>query len=515
MASPASEPDAACSPRPVGIHHSDILFSHDQQMSMSALMSGLKRTTLTMHNRLRSIRADAEFVARAASAFGGPREAGADAGAEDAAPGNTRRPLIANERCGSWYVRPENKGGSAYFKSTDGHERAWKFSTRRLNLHIVELAEKHDGVIIVDSTRRGKRMPDALSTTIPVWCAVLNRVLLPQHPLSRKLFLPPSLPPTTHAQIAALLPGFVASLEALALPLPRRLGKPLRPLWITQDSALPGQQDGEDDEGGSSVVFEDYRPVICCTASRRVAGSEMEEGGYIQGAGDDTENWAHGLTPPVFWAHADRLLETAEADLPALIEQLVQEDAATHAATGGEARTQLAPGICVCPASAATAAPRGRGSSECYIRLLPSTSPQESWVKGPRLMQVGLGNGKAGSRNLRLALPHICAFAREYMRGVASSPSGGGGNEDKIIVSCDSGKDFSVGTALALSCLLLDDAGSLREEGGGGGGGARAGGFTKTLVKSRLGGFMTAFPAANPSRATLQSVNSFLMDWRN
>ncbi|KGQ10221.1 hypothetical protein BBAD15_g4438 [Beauveria bassiana D1-5] len=506
MASPASKPDAASSPRPIGIHHSDIIFSNDQQMSMSALMSGLKRTTLTMHNRLRSIRADAEFVARAASAFGGPRESEAEA--EDAAASlNTRRPLIANERCGSWYVRPENKGGSAYFKSTDGHERAWKFSTRRLNLHIVELAEKHDGVIIVDSTRRGKRMPDALSTTIPVWCAVLNRVLLPQHPLSQKLFLPPSLPPTTHAQITALLPGFVASLEALTLPLPRGLSKPLRPLWITQDSVLPGEEDDGEDKG-SSAIFEDYRPVICCTASRRVAGSEMEEGGYIQGAGDDTENWAHGLTPPVFWAHADRLLETAEAELPALIKQLVEEDAAaTHASTtGSEAHTQLAPGIYVCPTSAATCPRVEESSEECHIQLLPSASPQESWVKGPRLMQVGLGNSKAGSRNLRLALPHICAFAREYMRG------GGGGNEKIFVVSCESGKDFSVGTALALSCLLLDDAGSpLREEGGRG---ARVG-FTKTLVKSRLGGFMTAFPAANPSRATLQSVNSFLMDWRN
>lgn len=107
---------------------------------MSELMSGLKRTTLTIHNRLRSIQADAEFVARAASAFGGPAEDGRQESA-----GASRRPLVANERCGSWYVPPEKKGGSAYFKSTDGHQRAWKFSTRRLNLHIVEMAEKHDG----------------------------------------------------------------------------------------------------------------------------------------------------------------------------------------------------------------------------------------------------------------------------------------------------------------------------------------------------------------------------------
>ena len=31
--------------------------------------------------------------------------------------------------------------------------------------------------IIVDSTRRGKSMPDALAKTVPIWCAVMNRLL--------------------------------------------------------------------------------------------------------------------------------------------------------------------------------------------------------------------------------------------------------------------------------------------------------------------------------------------------
>jgi tRNA A64-2'-O-ribosylphosphate transferase len=62
-------------------------------------------------------------------------------------------------------------------------------------------------------------------------------------------------------------------------------------------------------------IFEDYHPVICCTVSRRVAGGELSEGGYIQGAGDDTENWAHGLSPPVFWANREVLLSTPEAEL--------------------------------------------------------------------------------------------------------------------------------------------------------------------------------------------------------
>jgi tRNA A64-2'-O-ribosylphosphate transferase len=99
--------------------------------SLSQLLTSLRRTNLTIHNRLTSILYDADFVRRAStSKFPG---------------GGGRRPLVANERCGSWYVPPALKVAGAYFKSTDGHERAWKFSTRRLNLHLVEMAERCDG----------------------------------------------------------------------------------------------------------------------------------------------------------------------------------------------------------------------------------------------------------------------------------------------------------------------------------------------------------------------------------
>jgi tRNA A64-2'-O-ribosylphosphate transferase len=109
-------------------HFSDLIFPQNEQPSMSQLMTSLKRTTLTIHNRLTSIRTDAEFVDRVSKSY-------------------SPRPVVANERCGSWYVPPERKGGSAYFKSTDGHERAWKFSTRRLNFHLVEVIEKNDGYV--------------------------------------------------------------------------------------------------------------------------------------------------------------------------------------------------------------------------------------------------------------------------------------------------------------------------------------------------------------------------------
>lgn len=107
-------------------HHSELIFPSNEQPSISQLLTSLKRSTLSIHNRLTSIRADAAFVSQVSATYRG-------------------RPLVANERCGSWYVPPGDKAASAYFKSTDGHERAWKFSTRRLNLHLVDLIEQNDG----------------------------------------------------------------------------------------------------------------------------------------------------------------------------------------------------------------------------------------------------------------------------------------------------------------------------------------------------------------------------------
>ncbi|CAJ0551975.1 Ff.00g059540.m01.CDS01 [Fusarium sp. VM40] len=448
-------------------HFCDLIFPQNEQPSMSQLMASLKRTTLTIHNRLTSIRNDAEFVDRVSTSY-------------------SPRPLVANERCGSWYVPPERKGGSAYFKSTDGHERAWKFSTRRLNFHLVEIIEKNDGIIIVDSTRRGKRMPDALSSTIPIWCTVLNLTLLPSHPSSANLYLPAHLPATTHSQISALIPEFVSSLKSLNLNLPICLTKPLRPFWVTPDSSLPSPED-------TASIFDDYRPVICCTASRRVVGSEMDEGGYIQGAADDTEMWAYDLTAPLFWENLEELLVTPEAELPDLISKLVSEDATSKKDEGP--RIQLTPHISVC------ALPLPADSSECRIAITQDTTPKDSWIQSKTYIQTGLGKNKLASRNLRTSLPDICDFAAKYLASVTEP------DQQRIVVACESGKDLSVGVALAISCYLFDDEGKVRNS-------AEHVSFTKTFIKSRLGFIMTAYPGANPSRSTLQSVNSFLMDWR-
>jgi tRNA A64-2'-O-ribosylphosphate transferase len=100
--------------------------------SFSKTLTLLKQSRLSIGNRLRSILEDAEFVLRVADTL--------------------KLPLVANERCGSWYVPPEKKAGSTYFKSTDGHAGQWKFSTRRLNLQLLEVVERSNGCVL---TARG------------------------------------------------------------------------------------------------------------------------------------------------------------------------------------------------------------------------------------------------------------------------------------------------------------------------------------------------------------------------
>lgn len=77
-------------------------------------------------------------------------------------------------------------------------------------------------IILVDSTRSGKRLPDALSKTIPIWCAVINRALLLRSPWAEKnpppewdtnLYTPPgAVSNQEHQQVEQRLDGWAESL---------------------------------------------------------------------------------------------------------------------------------------------------------------------------------------------------------------------------------------------------------------------------------------------------------------
>ena len=118
-------------------------------------------------------------------------------------------------------------------------------------------------------------------------------------------------------------------------------------------------------------------------------------------------------------------------------------------------------------------------------------------------------NGKLGSRDLRTQLPAL--------RQIASISLAGEGVK-KTLICCPTGKDLSIGTTLGYLCLFVDEGGEVRiqesrytkakqmftEKG-------HARDIDKLLIKQRLSWITTSNPALNPSRATLQSVNSVLM----
>jgi tRNA A64-2'-O-ribosylphosphate transferase len=270
-----------------------------------------------------------------------------------------------------------------------------------------------------------------------------------------------------------------------------KVRKPLRPVWRTGDDELleRGDIDGERARG--------FYPVVCCTSSRRVVGAEMSEGGYIQGAGDDTENWACGLTAQVFWENVDELLGAPEGELPGIIERLVKEQG--EKCTGrGLRRVTDRLYVCALPAE------ESDSSRTCLIKLVSATTEKEIWLKSKSEMEIGIGKSKTAGRNLRHALPTICEFVKKFLE--LNTTTSEEATEPGAIVACETGKDLSVGVALALDCWCFDEDGRLRQD-------VEMTSFTKTAIRVRLGRIMTAMPDANPSRTTLQSVNSFLMDW--
>ena len=61
-------------------------------------------------------------------------------------------------------------------------------------------------------------MPDALSKTIPIWCAVINRALFPTETAFHSVQLPPNfLGESEESQIENRIDGFVSSLKVGSL----------------------------------------------------------------------------------------------------------------------------------------------------------------------------------------------------------------------------------------------------------------------------------------------------------
>ena len=331
--------------------HGALLLADHGLATMSAVLRTLHKER--RHDRiahLRSIDHDAQFVAAAHSALGCP-------------------PLLANLRCGVWYAPPNISTGHCYFKSTDGHAGCWDFSLSRLNLQVaLAAAQAPSAVMLVDSTRSGKRFPDALSKTVPIWCCVVNRAVALERgddasSWDTALHLPPWVPPSEASQVEARLSGWVEALRRPALgPVLARLAEtlraPLRPGWLCPTYSAGPTQDGADRNGGgvsgggataAAARLVASRYAAAATATSNAAGQasggaafvwvhcvcasevctaekarERASFTYIQGAGDDEENWSRGLTAEAWWRWRAELMELAARD-PEGAEELLSE----------------------------------------------------------------------------------------------------------------------------------------------------------------------------------------------
>ncbi|RCK64453.1 tRNA A64-2'-O-ribosylphosphate transferase [Candida viswanathii] len=257
---------------------------------INEISKGLKKSLLSLKNRLQSILHDYHFV--------------------QAVHQSLEYPLVANERCGLWYVPPKERQDTCYFKSTDGHTNVWTFSLRRHNLHLLPVIASAGGVKIVDSTRRGKLMPDALLKTIPIWCAVVNSILYGDGDWLRT---PRSMvSENEHNSIRKLIPSFVEEVKRMGLfDGCEKLEKPLVPSWYYPSSK-------------AQTIDNAVYNVCCVSASMKVDVHKQVRVGngvsfdYVQGSADDHELWAPPhLTPDVFWeiCHNDGYITMGDSEL--------------------------------------------------------------------------------------------------------------------------------------------------------------------------------------------------------
>ncbi|CAK5284403.1 unnamed protein product [Mycena citricolor] len=337
-------------------------------------------------------------------------------------------------------------------------------------------------LILVDSTRAGKRIPDALSKTVPIWCAVVNRAVALRFPEEEEartwktttgLYTPPgAVSAQEHDQIAARVESWAVGLAASSYTLPD-LPRPLRPLWITPASgAFPSPP--------SECI-----PVICVSASRQAALDRRTGGyAYVQGSGDDHELWGMGLDPDIFWRHQSELLNASRLELPQLVQTLVAN------------RVQDAGSLCKLSRIERV---QGRISIAAISDLTLDTP-------------VALAPGKKGQLHLlQQVLPQAIAFAKKNLSSGL-----------RLCIACRDGVDTSPGVALAVLQSFFDDQGDFTAEpsaiisipptsselNG------SPGPANKQTIRTRLEWIVASRPEANPARVTLKRVNEFLLTCR-
>lgn len=159
-------------------------------------------------------------------------------------------------------------------------------------------ATEKGGCIIVDATRKGKRFPDSMSKTIPIWACVINRAVADirdaedGHSLDWdcELHLPIWVSEVEKNNIENLVDSWVEDLKACGanlVPLARALRKPLRTFWVSQKTVIYLNEVVD-------IETLDFTPIFLVSASQPVSCTQRMTDAefswsYIPGAADDEE----------------------------------------------------------------------------------------------------------------------------------------------------------------------------------------------------------------------------------
>ncbi|KAG6335831.1 hypothetical protein ID866_3267 [Astraeus odoratus] len=450
-------------------------------------LAEIRKESLDIYNRIHSIDEDAGFVREVHRYY-------------------RDLPLVPNMRCGAWYVDPDVYQASshrAYFKSTDGHTNNWSFNLRRPNLRILPLILQHGGIVLVDSTRAGKRLPDALSKTVPIWCSVINRTFQMRRSSDidnwdTALYTPPgAVSVQEHAQIEQKLDAWAADLAASFYDLPD-LQRPLRPIWITPaTTSFP-----------ILSPHTSFYPVVCLSASKQVSdGLERRAGGfaYIQGSGDDHELWSMGLTPTMFWRNRKELLNATRPVLLALVRSLLSASDVLHNEDAVDVHPtpvqHISGLLSLYSASTMQSVITLLRDSDISVVWLTSTTPGRldvtngNSIEPSRLLWLQTPEGKRGQHHfLRTVLPQSIPFIQSQLL-----------IGHRVCIACDAGIDAGVGVCIAALALFFNEDGSsnLQQK--------KQTDLSKTILRTRLQWIISSCPKANPSRTTLKRVNDFLL----
>ncbi|KAJ8331287.1 tRNA A64-2'-O-ribosylphosphate transferase [Batrachochytrium dendrobatidis] len=474
----------------------------------------------SIYNRFRSIQHDANFVRYVAERI-------------------KALPVVANERAGTWYTDPKlrNHGTSAYFKSTDGHHGQWDFNLRRLNRPLLELITASTGCILVDITRKGKRFPDSLAKTVPLWCAVINRATQ-LYRLSvdtdgnqtnssnlvwdTKLHCPSNVSQSEHAQMSELIDIFAQKLLTSCADLTliyKQLLKPLRPLWITPVTRMfLGCHQGEQLWNEIKTDL-DFYPVICVSASMDPLHMKTSDVPifplktdfvYIQGAADDSEMWAPGLTSSLFWEYINshELLQSTPQQCHHDIHQLISQSQSDQIQSSmhyslkkGSAFDWIGDtGIAIGSFHAADPSSCWNEFDviiNCGAREFPENTIYKNAEQGKLYVYLDIPEGKKGQNKLFDCIP----AAIQCVQGKFMSQG------RRILVHCMQGRDRSVGICLALLVEYMDANWIMSPTGK-----SCRGQLDKDTIRNRLLYIQRFRMVASPSRATLKKINLYFLE---